>query len=356
MVTILIGDCIEQMKTLPDESVQCCVTSPPYWGLRRYLADDDPNKKHEIGLEPTPEAYVVKIVEVFREVRRVLRKDGTVFLNLGDCYAGSGRGYISKETNGIKPKDLVGIPWMVAFALRSDGWYLRSAIIWHKPNPMPESVTDRCTKAHEYIFLLTKSAKYYFDNIAIMEPAAYDGHKDARFKGSKKIDDRANAINTIAPARNKRDVWTINSQPFSGAHFATFPPSLVRPCILAGTSERGCCPDCGSPWERIVEQKHMVIKRSKRLHSLGQTRSSGTMLSPAESKTTGWRSTCTCNAGEPISCTVLDPFGGSGTVGEVAEVHGRNSILIELNPVYIKMAKKRTAQQGLFCSARGVEG
>ena len=277
----------------------------------------------ELGLEKTPEEYVAKLVEVFREVRRVLRDDGTLWLNLGDSYANDtkwggttggkhakglhgeqiGRG---KRNTGLKPKDLVGIPWMVAFALRADGWYLRSDIIWHKPNPMPESVTDRPTKSHEYIFLLTKSAKYYYDAEAIKEEAAFDGRQDTtikpaeKYRGRQMVDGqqpqslgRGNE-NERWPSksddgtrlRNKRSVWTVATSPYSGAHFATFPPKLITPCIQAGCPERG---------------------------------------------------------------TVLDPFGGSGTVGEVAENHGRNSILIELKPEYCEMAKKRTAQQGLFC-------
>jgi DNA modification methylase len=296
---ILIGDVREKLKELSDKSVHCCVTSPPYFGLRDYGEDG------QIGLEDTPEQFVANMVEVFREVWRVLRDDGTLWLNLGDSYAGSGKGrnpdgtvhvsaMIAKQGSsagtvmgnvkggivpkGLKPKDLIGIPWRVAFALQAEGWYLRQDIIWHKPNPMPESVTDRCTKSHEYIFLLSKSRQYYFDNEAIKEPAKYAGDD----RGSRTDNRRGTIMNSIsgvtAETRNKRDVWTVTTRPFKGAHFATFPPQLIEPCILAG------CPPDG---------------------------------------------------------TVLDPFFGAGTTGLVAQQHGRNWIGCELNPVYAEMASKR---------------
>jgi DNA modification methylase len=277
---ILIGDCIESMRGLPDQSVHTCVTSPPYFGLRDYGHDG------QIGLEPTPDEFVTKLVEVFREVRRVLRNDGTLWLNLGDSYARQGgrestqgRHWDGREADpgamhstrhasdiGLKPKDLIGIPWRVAFALQADGWYLRQDIIWHKPNPMPESVTDRCTKAHEYIFLLSKSQRYYFDLEAMKEKAT----------GSALANEK----------RNRRSVWTVTTKPFKGAHFATFPPDLIEPCIKAG------CPEGG---------------------------------------------------------TVLDPFGGSGTTGLVAQTWGRKFILCELNSEYAQMAQNRiAAERGLF--------
>lgn len=296
---ILIGDVRQKLKELPDKSVHCCVTSPPYWGLRDYGEDK------QIGMEDTPEQFVANMVEVFREVWRVLRDDGTLWLNLGDSYAGSGKGrnpdgtvhvsaMIAKQgssagtvmgnvkgglvPDGLKPKDLVGIPWRVAFALQAEGWYLRQDIIWHKPNPMPESVTDRCTKSHEYIFLLSKSRQYYFDNEAIKEPAKYAGDD----RGSRTDNRRGTIMNSIsgvtAETRNKRDVWTVTTRPFKGAHFATFPSQLIEPCVLAG------CPPDG---------------------------------------------------------TVLDPFFGAGTTGLVAQQHGRNWIGCELNPVYAEMASKR---------------
>jgi DNA modification methylase len=309
------GDCIEILKTLKPESVHCCVTSPPYWGLRDY------GVAGQFGLEKTPEEYVQKMVEVFREVRRVLRADSTLWLNLGDSYVShGGTGHQGKHgdrcnrthtqrqllaaagTSGLKPKDLVGVPWRVAFALQADGWYLRQDIIWHKPNPMPESVRDRCTKAHEYIFLLSKSEKYYFDHEAMKEPAIC-GAKGSQFHTGKTGDHQLGRSQKIRPSkpkgyfkakgeplpcqlpfravtdmRNRRSVWTVSTKPFAGAHFATFPPDLIEPCILAG------CPAGG---------------------------------------------------------TVLDPFFGAGTTGLVAEKHGRNWIGVELNPEYVKIAKKR---------------
>lgn len=301
---IIEGDCIEGMRTLADGSVNCCVTSPPYFGLRDY------GHKGQIGLEETPDAYVQKMVEVFREVRRVLRDDGTLWLNLGDTYAANTSGgtapqggssarpkidateYVARRISaGLKPKDLVGIPWAVAFALRADGWYLRQDIIWHKPNPMPESVRDRCTKAHEYIFLLSKSERYYFDSEAMQEPATSGATGNAatfKREGSKREqtipgqaygthrEDREEVA--YNETRNRRSVWTVATRPYKGAHFATFPPDLIRPCILAG------CPKDG---------------------------------------------------------TVLDPFGGSGTTAQVALEEGRKAVLCELNADYIALAHKR---------------
>ncbi len=280
---ILQGDCLDQLKTLPDESVDCCITSPPYYGLRDYGIDG------QIGLEQTPEEYVARLVEVFREVRRVLKDDGIMFLNLGDSYAGSGKGGQSEEKRsenwqpqygnkgkryGLKPKDLIGIPWMVAFALRADGWYLRSDIIWHKPNCMPESVTDRPTKSHEYLFLLSKSKKYYYDAEAIKEPHSGGSHKKRNDFGatpSEKIliaQGKATYVGLGAykespSGRNKRTVWTIPTRPYKEAHFATFPEKLIEPCIRAGTSEKGYCPTCGKPWVRQVERSRATYHRTE---------------------------------------------------------------------------------------------
>ena len=294
---ILNGDCIKMMQTLPDKSVNCCVTSPPYFGLRDYGHDG------QFGLEETPDAFVKKMVEVFREVKRVLKDDGTLWLNIGDSYArtggtdqkvsatakvGSTRNTMEQMSNrtrraptGLKDKDLIGIPWMLAFALRADGWYLRQDIIWHKPNPMPESVRDRCTKAHEYIFLLSKSERYFFDSEAMREDAVKGAagssfntgktatHQMGRSSDAERVDDGK---------RNRRSVWTVATRPYKGAHFATYPPNLIRPCIMAGC---------------------------------------------------------------PVEGTVLDPFGGSGTTAAVANEEGRNSILCELNPKYIPLIEDR---------------
>lgn len=362
---IIQGDCIEGMKTLPDQSVHMCVTSPPYFGLRDYGTSKweggDPDCDHkkpnvdigniakptlgggkatnaaqiigyrgvcrkcgavchdgQIGLEETPDAFVAKLVDVFREVRRVLRDDGTLWLNLGDSYASAnatigrndedrndrnvwayGSAGHGRKANGAprqgsinrlgcqKPKDLIGIPWRVAFALQADGWYLRQDIIWHKPNPMPESVRDRCTKAHEYIFLLSKSARYYYDAAAIAEKAEHPKmrHRSQSVTLAQEMAHLGNAPTNLGRCgtnedgtRNRRSVWTVTTRPYKGAHFATFPPDLIRPCILAGC---------------------------------------------------------------PVDGTVLDPFGGSGTTAQVAIEEGRNAILCELNEEYIKLAHKR---------------
>jgi len=333
----------------------------------------------QIGLEQTPEDYVAEMVAVFREVRRVLRDDGMLWLNLGSSYAGGGRGCdtpkqkSNRGTNGMpesivppgyKPKDMVPIPWLVAMALQADGWYLRQDIIWHKPNPMPESVTDRCTKSHEYLFLLSKSERYFYDAEAIAEPTAdanaqrTTAHYNTAERygagngGNSGLDSLASRMRTGEHTmRNKRDVWTVATHPYKGAHFATFPPALIEPCILAGTSERGCCPKCGKPWVRVVEKTDELdtSARGSRFDA-GKTgaRDGGDRTQAGErytNRTTGWRPGCECG-GEPVPCTVLDPFGGSGTTGEVANGNGRDAVLIELNPAYVELQRQRC---GLFC-------
>lgn len=306
---LIIGDCVNSMKSMPEQSVNCCVTSPPYFGLRDYGVDG------QIGLEETPEQYVAKMVEVFREVRRVLRDDGTLWLNIGDSYArqagddskkdpksintgysavvagGAAKKGNNRPPAGCKPKDLIGIPWMLAFALRADGWYLRQEIIWHKPNPMPESVKDRCTKAHEQIFLLSKSPRYYFDSEAMREPSngwpiggaktrGKTGYASASGAGKAPQRDAYGGLGGDGETRNRRSVWSVATSPYKGAHFATFPPALIEPCILAG------CPEGG---------------------------------------------------------VVLDPFGGSGTTAGVAVAHSRNAIICELNPDYGLLSQERVA-------------
>jgi DNA modification methylase len=494
-ITILTGDILDHLQELPDQSVHCCVTSPPYWGLRDYgtakWEGGDPKCNHEvdsqnaamkqrkstlgpkkdglnpnnshfkaisevyhdicgkcgairvdnqIGLEKMPDCgawnrgkfeqfidydedkvpfiawrrtdkivtcgkcYVCKMVEVFREVKRVLRDDGTLWLNLGDSYASGkgtcynpGGGEDSIETksgrkeqevypldrgnkstlaeSGLKPKDLIGVPWRVAFALQADGWYLRSDIIWSKPNPMPESVTDRPTKAHEYVFLLTKKAKYYYDADAVREESKdtagigwtdEDGTKHYRkpWEGSIKSSGRDKkrdlaswaakyGSSTNANGRNRRTVWEIATQPTPEAHFATFPEALVEPCIKAGTSERGCCAVCGAGWERVVEKgltshdgktdtQYKKNTTGNRLALLRQAARERGEEYTSEKKTLGWQPTCTC--GELLStnpCVVLDPFAGSGTTGLVARNLKRDAILIELNKEYVKIMKKK---------------
>jgi DNA modification methylase len=547
---ILTGDCRDVLLSLPSESVHCVVTSPPYFGLRNYGVDG------QIGLEATPQEYVATMVEVFREVRRVLRGDGVIFLNLGDSYFGGGRGgggsfesqrrgwrdvpcgtfdkeqsnflpndhssqnlcdacrvvlidgrnphndhlhaceppplpYSSnpermesalgrlatldyqdqpdrsliaigdrphfadhgderldafqasmtkqssgqhpgaycrcancgaclavissssrdaqacacrmgalsgprlvfasmlrqKSTDGIasiddasafrtsdmtsgsgawgnhtitchpfKPKDLMGMPWRVAFALQADGWWLRQDIIWSKRNPMPESVTDRCTKSHEYLFLLTKSARYYFDNVAIQEAFVFNGkvrmNSPYTAAAGRPVGSTYNQpVNNHG--RNKRSVWEIATAPFAEAHFAVFPPALVEPCIKAGTSEKGCCAECGAPWVREIEKTRTfqsgsgrsgnmpVGKNGANLQGGGETRD--VRRGPCvNSETLGWSPSCKCD-GAVVPCTVLDCFGGAGTTGLVADRLQRDAILIELNESYAEMAERRIA-------------
>ncbi len=372
---------------LADESVHCVVTSPPYWGLRDYGIGG------QLGLEPTPEEYVANMVAVFREVRRVLRADGTCWLNLGDSYAGS-PGQMTREGKGkwidevrqghspdwwrsknveqrtsLKPKDLCGIPWRVAFALQADGWWLRSDIIWSKPNPMPESVTDRPTKSHEYLFLLSKSKTYYYDAEAIREPlqestkergytAAHlqhgggpkeHGNSDPKIRLGKGWWDNA----YIPSGRNKRTVWHIATAPYSGAHFATYPPALVEPCIKAGTSERGVCPECGKPWERVVEHADDGTRKygSGRAIAMGHSANGPTAVMRAgearTSTTLGWQPTCACVSHDPIPDTVFDPFAGSGTTLQVARQLGRNGVGLDLSLEYLHLARQRLSLDAL---------
>jgi DNA modification methylase len=379
---IIAGDCIEGMRTLPDDSVHCCVTSPPYWGLRDYQCDG------QIGLESTPEAYVARMVEVFREVRRVLREDGTCWVNLGDSYnnAGSSKngtgldgkqrggatgadgecGYKKRDLrhalkgSGIKHKDLVGIPWRVAFALQADGWWLRQDIIWHKPNPMPESVRDRCTKAHEYVFLLTKSERYYYDAEAVSEASSTFGRQgrgDALQPKRQAVaatgfrNDPGLKDNFDRPTRNRRSVWTVTTKPYSGAHFAVMPPDLVEPCILAGCPEQ-CCPVCGAGYERITaKQKRFesgsgrsgnAIEGKQDLAASDTNSTPDIRMGPVVSvQTLGWAPACDCAASGTMPGTVLDPFAGSGTTLAVAAELGRSGIGCELNPEYIALAERR---------------
>ncbi len=332
--------------------------------------------------------YICKMVEIFREVKRVMRDDSTFWLNMGDSYAGSGKGQWAdgehdpkkrktdgmkldhgKTPVGFKPKDLCGIPWMLAFALRADGWWLRSDIIWAKPNPMPESVRDRPTKSHEYIFLLTKSKKYYYDQDAIREPHQYDGRKDTMMKGSKKykefnipgqegqtVHERGHERWPNPSGRNKRTVWTIPTQPYPEAHFATFPEKLVEPCVLAGTSEKGCCPECGNPWVRVVEVQKSndstyATRGKKRTEGIGPQEKydyNTGFKADSKSKTIGWKPTCDCGNEDTQPAIVIDPFCGSGTACKVAQGLGRNYIGIELNAEYIKLAEKRVSQGVIF--------
>ena len=366
------ADCRETMRGLPEQSVHTVVTSPPYFGLRDYGTGDA-----QIGLEGSPEKFIESLVEVFREVRRVLRDDGTLWLNLGDSYASGAGGGPSDEiaaddhlrrnrtergsapvTSGLKPKDLVGIPWMVAFALRADGWYLRSDIIWAKSSCMPESIRDRPTKAHEYLFLLTKQPVYFYDSDAIRERSVTGDVRAPHGRGQTSVGGRAaggaregRTNQGDASTRNKRTVWHVNPKPYPGAHFAVFPPELITPCILAGASEKGCCPECGAPWERVVTREaleHDAVVSDDRKDLHGPTYSRHKQKIPGgqslvSTKVTGqtWRPTCGCDAGDPVPCTVMDPFSGSGTAGQVALDHGRAYVGLDLNTDYLDLARAR---------------
>ena len=370
----MLGDVTKILPYLPDNLVDCCITSPPYYGLRDYGVDG------QIGLEQTPEEYVSKLVEVFREVRRVLKPDGTLWLIIGDSYAGSWgnsghrprRGWDERRERpassyklpGLKPKDLIGIPWRVALALSADGWYLRQDIIWAKGNPMPESVRDRCTKSHEYIFLLAKSDRYYFDNEAIKEDSVTkDPRRPYTSKAAKDLDGRSEwhsgerRNSDDFSKRYKRSVWNVNLKPFAGAHFATFPEALVEPCIKAGTSEKGYCAKCGKPWVRQVEKRKAVLLVDYEGKSLDQDKQFSHRLMNANTrsrrlsgeshdnpfpsaKTIGWTPSCDCGL-DSVPGVVIDPFFGAGTVGLVAKKLGRHYSGIELNPEYVAMAKKR---------------
>lgn len=387
---------VTQGIPLSDKSVHCVITSPPYWGLRDYGVPD------QLGLEKTPAEYIEKMVAVFREVWRVLRDDGTCWLNMGDSYA-SGKGTCynpgggveslgkaRKETgahpldrgnistlreSGLKPKDLCMMPHRLAMALQADGWWIRSDIVWAKPNPMPESVTDRPTKSHEYIFLCTKRAKYFYDAEAIKEPQSETSHpryaKDAETPPAAKPDSKELArpgyenwrettpVHMLPNGRNKRSVWTIPAQSYSEAHFATFPEKLVEPCIKAGTSEKGCCAECGSPWVRMVEKSGGTTGESWHDHKddtgAGMTQTKdGVPLNtfknrkekenPYKVEMIGWKPTCN-HGGDPVPAVVYDPFMGSGTVGLVAYKNNRNYIGTELNQEYIDMAERRIGKE-----------
>lgn len=515
MSKILQGDALTVLRTLKSESVHMMLTSPPYFGLRNYKTDPlvwggSENCQHEwisnfcskcgawlgsLGNEPNPDLYVSNLVQIFREVKRVLRPEGTVWLNIGDSYSGSGAGgggnrkgneygqhdeMIGKRPlipSGLKPKDLTGIPWRLAFALQADGWWLRSDIIWAKGcsfgpyvgNPMPESVqgsswvrhrvkiskselakpesshslsqegistpqgaregvnfkdhgdeyidcpgcpkcspndgyvlswnAGRPTCAHEYIFLLTKREKYFFDQEAVKEKSVRSfsgnkGRKEASERGMP--DDHSHVASSFewkGSTRNVRsvwtipdelanlfwewydsqeeqftDTWTIQTRGYRGAHFATFPVSLIEPIIKAGSSEKGCCSNCGMPWVRVINRKEEDWDGSKygehAVNATGGAISGGTKESTlgsshgqliAKYETLGWKPTCQCNVGDPVPCTILDIFGGAGTSGVVATELGRKFILIELNPDYIEMGKKRIAEAAMKKLGKGNE-
>lgn len=399
--SVTCADALDFLRTLPDESVHCIVTSPPYFGLRDYGVDG------QIGLESTPRDFVDVLVAVFREARRVLRSDGTCWINLGDSFSGSGKGgnpddssfrkqatnfgslmkigdtarqaavtNITRNVEGVAPKNLLGIPWRVAFALQDDGWTLRSDIIWSKSNPMPESVTDRPTKAHEYVFLLSKSEHYWYDAEAIKEPLAEASFGRAERKQrlidrtgagtlGKQIENGVDQLHGYAGlalarngktgydlegGRNKRSVWTIATEPTPDAHFATFPKKLIEPMILAGCPATVCA-ECGAPWERVTEREtsydHVTTANGKSKDGpyaaqTGDGKGTHDIRHGVYSNVTtlGFRPICTCDAATDVGI-VLDPFGGSGTTGLVARQLGRHYLLCDLNPAYVAMATDR---------------
>lgn len=420
---ILVGDCRVRLAEIEPESVHMVWTSPPYYALRDYeieptiwggdvgcrhqwgneIPGDDkggsgtPTDKNnrgegyargvargalcecgawrgQLGLEPTPEMFVQHLVEVCDQIWRVLRKDGSFWLNLGDSYVGGGnnrgnrsplaakqasnRGAVGqcsdhakniRQVEGLKRKDLIGVPWRTAFALQAAGWYLRSDIVLSKKNPMPESITDRPTRSHEYLFLFAKTEDYYYDRHAIAEKAVTQtrwpgvGPKH----GGERDRDEVYEQMVAYDVRNKRDVWEITSQPYKGAHFATASPQMIEPCILAGTSEAGACSTCGKPWQRTMDyQKADMIRQRYRAAEAGAVGPHrGTVERPggfvgAGGQTRGWNADCGC--GSPaVPCVVLDPFSGAATTGLVAERLGRRYIGIEANPAYARMAEQR---------------
>lgn len=388
------ADVLAFLRALPSQSVHCCVTSPPYFGLRDYGC------KGQIGLEETPTAFVAKLVEVFGEVWRVLRDDATLWLNMGDSYCSSPPGCkgVSRSSalNGIgsqsyrerlergcgtqrdkskipsiKPKDLIGIPWMVAFALRDAGWYLRSDIIWHKPNPMPETVTDRPSRQHEHVFLLSKKPTYFYDSVAVKTKSTASSTSRSKYpknhpKGwhteAVPISGGTSsngAIRDEGGMANLRSVWRMSLRPFKGAHFACFPPALPEKCIKAGTSEKGCCPECGSPWKRVVKKERKATRpgRDTKVTAKmdGDTATAETngwnrpnaignrdpQRHVTVTETTGWEPGCKCGREDTVSPIVLDPFGGAATTVLVAVRLGRRGICCDLNPEYVDMARKR---------------
>lgn len=371
----LVGDAIEQLRTLPDQCVHTVITSPPYWGFRQYGAATG-----ELGREATPLEYTEHLVEAFREVRRVMRDDGTLWVNIGDAYNNPGANRHSKSTvigttklndqpatrkwNKLKRKDLIGIPWRLAFALQDDGWYLRQDCVWYKPNPLPSTARDRLVSAHEYVFLLSKKEYCYFDKEAIREPAAQPKRRRTdRFGGVKhnKTKHSDGSVFTGGATRDRHDVWIITTKPFAGAHCAAFPPDLPEIPIKAGTSEHGCCPKCGAPYKRIVrkgepdrewqaacggdaegEYKGAARKDYALVGAQDASAIKKRILAGMRKRiTVGWEPTCSCDAGEPVPCTVLDPFGGAGTTSYVARRLGRSSIYIDLYEEYAQMARER---------------
>ena len=358
---ILVGPALEQLAMLPDNHFHTIVTSPPYWGLRSYKGDPG-----MIGMEPTWEDHVQNLLAVFRECRRVLRDDGTFWLNYGDAFA----------TKGIylKPKNLMLMPARLAIALQDDGWILRSEVIWHKPNPMPESVIDRPTSSHEKMYLFSKQPRYFYDHVAVRTPVArtfvpnkgiIEGTAKYTKIGKFTKTSMRKSSGALGGTANLRNVWSVATHAYRGAHFATYPPKLIIPCIKAGTSEKGCCTTCGAPWVRATESKFVVThKRKISDHDLNadETDDNGISRGISGSKhddfsdirTTGWATDCDCNTGV-VPCQVLDPFGGSGTTALVANQLRRDAVIIEISPEYADIAYQRISDKGGFLVDVSVE-
>jgi DNA modification methylase len=409
-----IGDALTVLRTMPAASVHTCITSPPYWGLRDYGAEG------QIGLEPSLAGWLEVLVAVFEEVRRVLRKDGTFWLNVGDAYVGTGSGRQgasgqmadrsvvdarvtdrrmgnmrgNRPGSGLRPKQRMGLPHRLLFALQDEGWWFRDEVVWNKKAPMPESCRDRCTMAHEFLFCLTQRPTYFYDQEAIREPVAGtahprgDGriprgwdtgpgtHRAKRGRYQPKQVTAGDAFGGLMATRNRRSVWTLRPEPCREAHFATFPTALVEPCVLAGTSAAGACAACGAPLERVVIKgaPNLVHQRACGGDTNGSYEGSATkdyaaaraenasdvkariLAGLRDRQTIGWRRTCRCPDGPVKPCTVLDPFTGSGTTGVVARRHGRHFVGIELNPAYAEIARRRIGSEEPLLFARASVG
>lgn len=422
---IRIGHVIDRLREMPDRSVHMVWSSPPYYALRSYGTEpqvwggnercqhewgepvpytgpaasqgktrarvsrrnnhrtdarDRPRGalcihcgawSGEHGLEPSVEMWLANELAIWREVRRVLRDDGTLWINIGDTYASTVNGReaakvenddrafrdkpFSTAVGRFKPKDRMMLPARLAIAMQEDGWFLRDEIVWGKLNPMPSSVKDRCTPAHEMLYMFAKRRHYFYDAVAIQEPTTGGTHarrKDGKtvkaIDGGAGFDRRVDSFvydNEPREMRNKRSIWWLPIEPFPGAHFATAPTSIVRPCILAGTSQRGVCPSCGAPWVRVVKRQAMVMERSGYSQATGKRQHlGGDMIVPPRADTIGWKKGCRCADADPVPATVLDPFGGAGTTGLVADEIGRNAILLELHPVSAEIARDRIRQ------------
>lgn len=395
--TVLPGDCRATLAGLPPGVFQTCITSIPYWGLRAYGTEPlvwGDGWAGEYGSEPTVEGYVAHTVEVFRAVRRVLRPDATLWINVGDAYTGGGGYYPDAPSNqpdvarargapgaqlngariktrpfsrqGLGPKQLLLLPARVALALQSDGWICRSEIIWAKQNPLPESVTDRPTKAHEQIYLFSLAPRYYYDQEAVRENlsestldrwanggerfAGQDDYWQARDGSTKRSQQLGNTGLPPQGSRNLRDVWPLASQSYNGAHFAVFPDAIPRRAIRAGSSAKGQCPACGAPWRRVtaktfVPQPDVTAARAAHRGKVAAENGwNGFPRGTTETETTGWAPTCTCDAGDPVPQWVLDPFAGSGTTLAVARSLGRAAVGCELQPAYLPLSARRIAQ------------